>query len=285
MVMLIVIPSINTVLSYKINQPVMFSLFGYDILPIDMIYILVFAYGLYPIKYSSEKYFKKRGSEEALVEYHYIKKILYVIVPLLFITVLIDKVFYSVIIEILVRDFPDSNAWDYVYSLFYGDYYLIAFGSNLAYSIIAGIIRISIHIGRKDFRFYFAKACFGVVYKSIDNIKKAKYFIMGIRSYDKYLQKNVGVEIKDVDKIYSRVLTSNTAIDQNEVIQSITIAFDNNDKLRPANKLSKMLNTDEIEDFLIEKSLLTKIKDLSLFLATMIPVIIAIIQILLPQKQ
>lgn len=88
-----------------------------------------------------------------------------------------------------------------------------------------------------------------------------------------------------MDKIYSSVLTSESGIYENEAVRSILIAFDDKDKLKPARTLSKMLKVSEIENFLIEKSFVNKVKDVSLFLVTVIPVIIAIIQILLPQKQ
>lgn len=53
--------------------------------------------------------------------------------------------------------------------------------------IIAGIIRMLIRIKRKDFRFYFAKAYFENMYQDSDNINKAKFFVDGVKSYDKFL--------------------------------------------------------------------------------------------------
>src|SRR5690349_18534520 len=52
------IPAVDTILSYKINQQAIYEVFGYQLLPIDLIFIFLFFYSIYPIRYSSQQYFK-----------------------------------------------------------------------------------------------------------------------------------------------------------------------------------------------------------------------------------
>lgn len=75
-IIFVVIPAAVSILSYRIEQPVIYTFgdLGADLVPIDFLYILLFAYALYPIGYSSNTYFKKRGLQNAIIEYIYVKK-------------------------------------------------------------------------------------------------------------------------------------------------------------------------------------------------------------------
>jgi hypothetical protein len=84
-------------------------------------------------------------------------------------------------------------------------------------------------------------------------------------------------------KILSKLIID-FSIDKTEAIHSLTSAFENdNNKLKPAKFLSEIANVQEIKNFLIEESTGQRIKDLAIFFATIIPVGIAIIQLLLPK--
>jgi hypothetical protein len=74
----------------------------------------------------------------------------------------------------------------------------------------------------------------------MDDIKRAYFLLLGIRSYDKYLQKNLKLHINDIKKVYSKIIFD-SSIDENEVIRSLSAAFENHDrsKLKPANIYQK----------------------------------------------
>jgi hypothetical protein len=76
----------------------------------------------------------------------------------------------------------------------------------------------------------------------MDDIKRAYFLLLGIRSYDKYLQKNLKLHINDIKKVYSKIIFD-SSIDENEVIRSLSAAFENHDrsKLKPAKYLSETL--------------------------------------------
>lgn len=76
-----------------------------------------------------------------------------------------------------------------------------------------------------------------------------------------------------------------SSINRDKAIESLSTAFENdNDKLKPVKRLSKTANIQETKNFLVEQSMLDRITDLGIFFATIIPVAIALIQLLLPKR-
>jgi hypothetical protein len=264
-IILVTIPLVVTILSYTIDQPTIYTIFGYEIVPIDSLYILSFVYAFYPIRYTSRELFKETDPQNKIDEYKYVKNILYFIIPIFIALSIYEKAVY----------YGYHN--DYYSDVLYR-YYILAVGANLSYSVIAGIIWLLIHIERKNFRFYYAKACISIISDKINDIKRSNYLLLGLKSYDKYLQKNLKLQIYDIPKTYSKIIfDSNT--DENEVIRSIREAFMSEGTLKPAKYLSKISDLENPENFLIDKSLAHEVKDVAIFFATVIPVVIAIIQL------
>src|SRR5437879_13101873 len=95
---------------------------------------------------------------------------------------------------------------------------------------------------KKDTRYYMAKTCFEAISKMRDQTAKVNYLIAGIKFYDRYLQRTLNVQINDVKKIYSKII-SDSSIDKNEAMCSILASFESDeDKLKPVKCISKMLN-------------------------------------------
>ena len=164
-------------------------------------------------------------------------------------------------------------------------YYLLLASPNLVYPVIGGVIWIVLHMSRKEFRFYFAKAFVGIASKEKEEAKKVKYVIEGIKFYNRYLRRNLNLQINDIKTIYSKLIIDPN-VDKNKVIQSLSESFGNDkDKLKPAQSLLEIANVQKTGNFLIEKSLGQKIKDLATYFATIIPLIVAVIQLLFPAKQ
>ena len=117
--------------------------------------------------------------------------------------------------------------------------------------------------------------------KEKDETKRAKYFIKGLKFYDRYLRRTINLQINNIKEIYSKVIIDSN-IDPEKEINSLSLAFEtDNDRLKPARCLSKIVNVDDTKKFLIEESIGKRLKDLIIFFATIIPVAIAIIQLLL----
>jgi hypothetical protein len=223
---------------------------------------VTFIFSFIPINYNT---IKLRGIDNLIFEYKYVKIILYIEIPLLVFATVIKAATFIELLSI------DNNT---LILLING---LIV---NLGISVTAGIIYIILQAVRVDLRYYFAKACFEAIPTVELETRKANYLIKGIKFYDKYLRRTLNLQINDVKRIYSKIL-SDSNIDKNETMQLIVNNFNSDDKLKPLKFLSRISNIQESEKFLIDESLGQKIKDMAAFFATTIPIAIAIIQLFL----
>ena len=121
-----------------------------------------------------------------------------------------------------------------------------------------------------------------------DVFKQMYYFNLGLQEYNKYLKKRLKHQIKDLDKIFSKVsLLDNVA--KTEVINSLTNRFGSEtDKLKPLKYISSELmpmepmpmKPEDIGSLLVQESLLSKLKAVGTFLAAVIPIVIAALALL-----
>jgi hypothetical protein len=96
-----------------------------------------------------------------------------------------------------------------------------------------GLLWIILRVVRKEFRFYFAKACFIIISKEEDDYRKIKYLLMGLNSYNKYLRRKLGLEIKDIEKIYSKFVYAETT-EKQKIIKSVCESVEVGDRLKLA---------------------------------------------------
>ena len=61
----------------------------------------------------------------------------------------------------------------------------------------------------------------------------AKYFKVGLISYNNFLEKNINLHFNDLMKIYSKIIT-HSALNQNWALISLSKSFDSEDGLKPA---------------------------------------------------
>jgi hypothetical protein len=109
------------------------------------------------------------------------------------------------------------------------------------------------------------------------------YFRLGIREYNKYLQRHLKHQIKDIDKIFSKVsILDNDA--RPEVIRSISNSFKTEtDKLEPLRYISSepmLMKSEDTESILIQETLKSQLKVIGVLLAASIPIVISIINLL-----
>ena len=211
--------------------------------------------------------FEKAGvTEEEVFEYEQIKKIVFIALPILLALFIISLIYAR-----LDLDIPRI--------LFLLQIILL----NIA---IGYIIRIILQIRRKDFRYYFAQTCIEIAYKILSSDQKnetkgIKYLVSGLNSYNIYLQREFNTEIKDLKYISSKLICD-SAVSKQMFVTSIKNCFDRGDKFEPIRYISmEYLNVADTGEFLIKGQLINKIRDSGVFLATVIPVVISIIQLLL----
>jgi hypothetical protein len=249
---------------------------GIEILYARGILIIAVLYGLYPLRFRLEKYFSK-GHERIVVEYQFVKNLLYIWIPIIIVLLVIILALSPNIVENKVSDFYEVGPFQIskiqIYLIFNISQSVLAFFIGGFYG---GIIRISIQLIKREFRFYFAKTCFTIVSKHEGNSRKIRYFTLGLNSYNKYLRRHLHFEIKDIQKIYSKFIYADTK-NKDEIVKSLCESMEA-DRLQVARYLSALAEVSATELFVNESSV-EKLKSIGAFVAVVIPIIISIIEI------
>jgi hypothetical protein len=259
-----------------------FLFYSYYFFSYSVIAILIFIYPPYPFPVSLGKYFKERGFDNAVIEYEFVKKILYIAVPtFLILTVIL----------------PTATPTIELYSSIKLKTTLEQYGFTIAeiYSVLvvfAGLLKIILALVRKHFRLYFAKGCLLLISEKKDEVENMNYFVKGLDSYNSYLRRNLHLQINDLKKFYLKIIRA-SAQEKKDVMTRMSKAFaDDNleiDTLRPLRELQKeipkFLKTTGIsEKFLTKQPLFDKIKDQSALAATIIPLAISMFELYLKFK-
>jgi hypothetical protein len=56
-----------------------------------------------------------------------------------------------------------------------------------------------------DFEYYFAKTCVKIAQRKSDRIEKIEYIFLALNSYSKYLQKRLGLQIRNLEAIRDKI--------------------------------------------------------------------------------
>jgi hypothetical protein len=219
------------------------------------IIIVLLMYALGPVTLSSKKYFRQRP-ENLVVEYEFLKKIMYGGIPLLIIVMLIFLSTFQ----------PETN---FIYALFPG--LILIVGGTL--------LRFISNVVKKEYRYYYARGCFQILLKEQDSSERMSYFIRGINSYNKYLRRTIKLQIRNINAIYSKIIYDSLLNDR-DFILSILAEFQGDDKIKPTKYIANFLNFKNTDDYLTKEPLWDKIKEWGAFLAAIIPVAVSVVQFL-----
>jgi hypothetical protein len=147
---------------------------------------------------------------------------------------------------------------------------------------ISGLLMYGLAILKKEFRFYFAKTCFTIALNKRDVLKQMSYFGKGLQEYNNYLKRHLKHQIKDIDKVFSKVsLMDNDA--KTNAIRTLFNSFETEaDKLKPLKCISsELMRSEDIESILVPESLKSQLTVVGKFLAAAIPIVVSIITLLL----
>jgi hypothetical protein len=138
-------------------------------------------------------------------------------------------------------------------------------------------------MARKEFRYYMARAYIKSMPDKYDDVRKLKWLIMTLDAYNKYLLRNLKLQIDNL-KVYSTLLAeSNVQI--TDRIKSLSESFDHTDKLMPARRLSEIMKIEKYEDFLTKQTIGAKIITWGTLAGGILSVAISIIQMLFQSKK
>lgn len=276
--------------------------FTYIFSYIYLISAIGLAYSIYPVKFHN---IERRGFLNLTIEHAYVRKILYFEFPILiattslFVLIAVSDPLYDIVINFfsaigkplggyiaIYVTSPSDPITPYSYIKTGGGIMSIVLNGlmiNLVFSVTAGIIWMVLVDARKELEYHIAKTLFQRITGGGEESEKAQYLIKATKIYDKYLRRTLNLEINNAKKIYSKIL-SDPNINKDESIRRISESFESNDKLEPIKCLSKILNVQDTDTFLIDESIAKKIKDMTIFFATIIPVAVTVIQLLLQRQ-
>jgi hypothetical protein len=231
-------------------------------------YLAVIIYGLYPLTFTKKKYVKIY--QDIAGEFEFVKKILFIGIPILIILTIVDQLFTYVQL---------SSYMTGHYLLLY-DFSFAILASSMAI-VIGALLRVSTHIIKREFRFYLAKGyCVAASKNEEGDLDRMKYLLSSLDSYDKYLRRKIKFGIKNINKIYSDIMISSDTKKKDEIIKSICQYLGEEDRLKLATYLSTLYKLPETEQFLIKESFVQKLKTIGAFLIAAIPIVISIIQLI-----
>ena len=247
---------------------IVLSYFQYSVL-----IIMFIVYPLFPIIYSSEKYFQKRGYENTVIEYERVKKIIYYLLPV-FVLALLYVVHHIVRLPvngdlegILLPQIFQQNS---IYTI-YTDPYVVLRGT-LMLVFASALLKTTFLMSKKDFRFYFARGCMRVVSKKEDELEKMRYLIKSLKSYNRYISKELRLKIDDF-RIYSKIIATKEI---SESMKLVTEAFEG-DKLDAINHLSGFLEDHDNQPVVATDSFGNRLQHLGTDIGGVISAIVGII--------
>ena len=248
---------------------------------LDVLLIPMFIYAIKPKIYSMKNYFDKKGYQNVVYEYKFLKLFVCICAP---IVIIFNFLYYVEYYEIGGRQLSfEYNTGAVTLTEIAMLELTVNFLHYLMFPVIAGIIWIVILHIRKEFKFYMAKTYFQLTAYQKDKTSKVGHLIHGIKSYDSYLRRSLNLQINNIKEVFSKIIVDSN-IDNNNVTSILLASFQNDSyKLAPARCLSEITNIQDPKQFLIEESISERIKDNAIFFATVIPVLITVTQLLIPR--
>lgn len=158
-------------------------------------------------------------------------------------------------------------------------YSISGFATLVFYS---GLLKIISLVFRNVFTFYLAKGYVNTAPKRTRCVEKMRYLGLCLKSYDLYLRKRLDLSIKNVSQIFGKMFVINKQL-KNEKIESFRSSFEN-EKLGPLSYLVSIASKEDTDEILtgeIVKSFSEILKEYGIWLATVIPVIILVLQFIL----
>jgi hypothetical protein len=230
----------------------------------------------------------KRGYSTAVREYEFVKKLLYVAVPLfIFFTFLVVVPDFQVF-----KDIPAlstvSNSLEQLLSIIAPYRDILGYVNYLLFLIVlSGILKIILALGRTQFWLHFARGCFVLMQDAKNEIDEMRFFVMALNAYNLYLRREIKLGIKDLKQVFSKIATMEER-QKNNIVGNLALFFLSDksveeNTLYPLREISNLLGKPETE-LLTEQQLRNKLKEWSAAAVIIIPLVIQIIGLYWPNE-
>jgi hypothetical protein len=208
--------------------------------------VIVIVYALSHIVFTAQR-FSKNNYENIANEFDFIKKSLFVGLPILVILITISE----------LLTYFKINGYLLSHYFFLYDAIFAILAASVA-TVTGCLLRIVVYTARREFRFYLARGYCRISSGKQNNFDKIKCLFLSLDSYNKFLVRKTKFGIKSIDRIYSDMM-HNDARKKDELIKSINEQL-SGDGLDLATYLLKIYKTTETEPFFIKEALVQKLK-------------------------
>lgn len=211
--------------------------------------------------------------KQALTEYNFIKKYIYVILPITIFLFAVDTIQQ---LNQIVQNVLHINVFtlDYTIGTFTFIFSICVFGT--VYSIVEVLLK-------KDFKFYYAGAYFRMINSKMNEAEQLKLVVLGLEQYQKYLVNRGKFRIGNIGKIYVKII-SNSKDDMHKSIQDMRRMFEDGDTLGVFRHIIKNENLDD-EKMIYRKSWVGTFKDLVPIIGVLITASIGLIPFIIEHIQ
>jgi hypothetical protein len=277
-IVLFVLPLLLSISTLYLSNVYLFfkKYFNDGYLGVNLVYILQYAiffvmlliYPMWTLIYPTAKYFKIISNNNVVLEYETLKKIAYILFPLF-----LFGTFHLITAQIMHKN-PLLDLIDLPQSVSIMLSILVGVSFFIVASVLFKLLLLNV---KKDFGFYFAKACICDISKNEkDEANKIRFMIKGLNKYNTFLRRYTGIYINSLKNIYSKIL-SDPNCDNNKAISELIFLFENDDRLKPIKYLSQILNVRDDEHFLVKEPLRKRIETWVTIAGTMISALTAMI--------
>jgi len=207
----------------------------------------------------SKKYFTKYGYESAIIDHKFVKYV--------FTGSSIIAIIFLILINLQATSdlvIPPNNS---PYRLL-----IISLWSMNNTVAIASFAKMGSHLIDKEFRFYFSIAFFKLVLLENTLLKKIKLTVNGLDSYNKFLNRNMGLKLANTGKLASFMFLE----DEKTAIVNLNDFAKEFLKEDPESPLRYISNKLDKTDFLTKPSQEEKIRE---FIAPLIAIIASIVSL------
>jgi hypothetical protein len=212
--------------------------------------VMMVIYPIYPIFFLEK--FMGRGNPKAVIKgYRVSKKIVIGLFPLFILSVALimtTRISQQNLLSSFVQFFPNPM----LASLFITTLGVIFFvvGSTL--------LRIILLNSDRSFTFYLARTSVDAISEVRDDVDKLRYLITGLNSYNKFIRRNLGLQIGNLKTIYSRII-SEDSINRYQLMKELSLSFKECDRLEAVRCLTRYLKIADADQFLSKEPVGNKI--------------------------
>jgi hypothetical protein len=193
-----------------------------------MVLLIVVVRGILSIIKPRDYFKTKKGEyDESQVQDHiYCYKILYIVLPVLFAILVSSYLDYFTLV--------DKPIWNVDFQKF-----LSSIQISLLMLLVLSFGYLMSRLAMRDYTFYFAKACVKIAQKKPSRIDKIGYLFLALGSYNSYIQRRLGLQIKNPDFIFDNIVRASIE-ETSRIISYIDKAFEG-DKAEVAGCLASMI--------------------------------------------